>query len=116
VGPLLGPAAPMTAGGSLQMSRSRLPWRVEIVTKWGGTSNLVGGGGGFLIRAEGDVAVDRPSGSGLFVLMVGQVVRRGEKVDEDPAGRFGGGFRSDVHDGLVPGMCRIDDLFRDGTP
>ena len=43
----------MTAGGSLQMSRSRLPWRVEIVTKWGGMSNLIGGEGGFLIRARG---------------------------------------------------------------
>ncbi|WP_214321418.1 TIGR00266 family protein [Nonomuraea sediminis] len=27
---------------------------VEIVTKWGGMSNLIGGEGGFLIRAEGD--------------------------------------------------------------
>ncbi|MFI6498985.1 TIGR00266 family protein [Nonomuraea typhae] len=64
----------LTAGSWLASSEG-----VEIVTKWGGMSNLIGGEGGFLIRAEGDGDVVLGCYGALDVIDLGP----GEKIVVD---------------------------------
>ncbi|MFI6599874.1 TIGR00266 family protein [Nonomuraea sp. NPDC050536] len=72
-------AAPVQHGRALMLTRGS--WiassdGVEIVTKWGGMSNLIGGEGGFLIRAEGqgDVVLGCYGALDWFELAPGETI------------------------------------------